>query len=111
MNKKPQKFMPFIRQEAIKKLISECPICQSKSSTFNIKIIEEREEAQLTYIKCRKCEGRLMALIVAQGPMVSSFGLITDLDENDILKFKNSGALKEDDVLKIHDFFKQHSNK
>lgn len=103
MKKNQKKFIPHIRQEALKKLISQCPICQAKDSTFNVKIIEEKEDAQLTYIKCNKCQGKLMALIVASGQMVSSIGLITDLNGEDIEKFRNCEPLHEDNLLEIHE--------
>ncbi|MFH1781007.1 MAG: hypothetical protein ABH835_00085 [Patescibacteria group bacterium] len=102
MKKNHNKFIPHIRQEALKKLISQCPICEAKDSTFNVKIIEEKEDAQLTYIKCNKCQGKLMALIVANGPIVSSIGLITDLNHEDIEKFRNREPLHEDDLIEIH---------
>lgn len=106
MEKKSGKFMPFIRQEALKKLISQCPICSAKNSTFNIKVLDEKDDAQLTYIRCRQCGGRLMALIMANGPIVSSVGLITDLNEDDIIKFRDMGPVSEDDLLQLHENLK-----
>ncbi|MBU0731781.1 hypothetical protein KKC88_02775 [Patescibacteria group bacterium] len=106
MQKKSGKFIPFIRQEALRKLISQCPICNAKNSTFNIKVLDEKEDAQLTYIRCRQCGGRLMALIMANGPIVSSIGLITDLNEDDIIRFRDSGPVTEDDLLKLHENLK-----
>ena len=106
MDRKTGKFIPNIRQEALKKLISQCPVCAAKNATFNVKIIDEREDAQLTFITCKQCGGQLMALIVANGPIVSSIGLITDLNEEDIINFRDSGPVSEDDLLKLHENLK-----
>lgn len=100
------KLNPFLKHQAIQKLINKCPLCGLQYKTVQAKIIEENEEAQLVYIKCQKCYGGVLLLILSSGPLVSSIGLITDLVEEDIVKYKNTTFLGEEDVLSLHQLLK-----
>ncbi|MFH0819173.1 MAG: hypothetical protein V1898_04225 [Patescibacteria group bacterium] len=96
------KLSPFLQQESLQKLIGKCPLCGFQYKTIRAKVIEENEDAQLIYIKCQKCNGSIIIFVVSSGPLISSVGLITDLNEFDIVSFKNKRVLKEEDILKLH---------
>ena len=88
------------------KNISHCPLCRKKYDPLQAMLLEENEEAHLIYIKCSHCQSSMVVLIMSQGPVVSSMGVVTDLNAEDLVKFKQGNALKEDDVLAVHDLFK-----
>lgn len=66
------------------------------------KILEEREDAHLIHIECRRCSSSIVALILTGGIGISSVGLITDLTSDDVLKFKGTEDITSDDVLNLH---------
>ena len=47
------------------KLISRCPLCSESYQPFQASIVEEKQEAQLLHIQCRKCQSCIVALIVS----------------------------------------------
>ncbi|PIS42824.1 MAG: hypothetical protein COT24_01440 [Candidatus Kerfeldbacteria bacterium CG08_land_8_20_14_0_20_40_16] len=93
---------PYLQGEGLK-LISYCPLCNTQYNPLAAKILEEREDAHLIHIECRRCNSSIVALILTGGIGVSSVGLITDLTSDDVLKFKDADDLNLDDVLDFHE--------
>ncbi len=91
------------------KLISSCPACGNRYSQNQAKVIEEKGDAHLVHIKCQKCQGGVVALIVHGGIGISSVGLMTDLTAEDVFKFKDARPLAEDDCIAIHETLEKNS--
>jgi hypothetical protein len=81
------------------KLISRCPLCSDQFQPFQASIVEEKEEAQLVHIQCRKCQSSIVALIVNGQLGMTSVGLITDLTSADVERFKDAHPVTEQFVL------------
>lgn len=91
----------FLSLQALKN-ISHCPLCRKKYDPMQATLLEESEEAHLVHIKCQHCQSSIVVLILQQGPVVSSMGVVTDLNKEDIMRLKSNGTIKEDDVLAVH---------
>ena len=89
------------------RVISTCPICNARYHSAELKILEERQEAQLVYIQCRKCRSSVLAVVLASQLGVSSVGLVTDLSGDDVLKFRRQPVVSGDDVLDLHEAIRQ----
>ena len=85
-------------------LITHCPVCNVRYDPLEARVLEEGESAHLVYIKCRQCQSAILALIVANSLGISSMGLITDLNGDDVLKFKGAKPVNCDDVIEVHQF-------
>lgn len=81
----PHSFRPF--EEGLK-FISSCPVCQHQYNPIEAKILTERENAHLLYIKCQRCQAAILALVRASQMGLTSIGLITDLDSHEVSRFK-----------------------
>lgn len=101
---KNQNSFNFSSLQALKN-ISNCPVCQAKYDPLQASLIQEEEDAYLAYIKCQKCRTAMLVLIMAQGPLLSSVGVVTDLtpEDLDILKRK---SISSDDILSLYQAFK-----
>lgn len=84
--------------------VTHCPVCNSRFNPLEAKILQEGEGSHLVYIKCRHCQAAILTLIAANNLGISSIGLITDLSGDDILKFKDAGAIDCDEVIEWHQF-------
>lgn len=91
------------------KIITSCPICNLKYSSAEIRVIEERNDAHLVYIKCGRCQSSILAIVTANQLGVSSVGILTDLSGEDILKFKKQPAVSTNDVIDMHQLLKSKS--
>ncbi len=90
------------------RLVSYCPVCHYPYNPLEAKIVDESDGAHLIHVRCRRCRSAILALVMANQLGVSSVGLITDLDSQEILKFKESSRIGGDDVLSIYRFLGDH---
>ena len=84
------------------KVVSNCPVCNTKYYSADAKILEERENGHLVHIQCKKCKSNVIALILASGVGISSVSLVTDLTSDDVLKFKDQNPISFDTVIELH---------
>ena len=96
---------PYFFGEEIK-LLASCPLCEADLNPVKAKIVECKEDLNLVHIQCHKCKGFILALVLKTGTDLSSIGLITDLDFNDVVKFKDEEKISADYVIRIYQFLK-----
>lgn len=85
------------------KIISNCPVCDSRNFPSQIKILQERENSHLLYVQCRRCKSRVLVLITAHPNGISSIGLLTDLSSDEVIKFSTQEPINHDDVLEFYE--------
>lgn len=100
---------PSLKQEALGKLLSLCPHCRAQASQLDSVVINESNNAELVHVRCRTCQGSVVALLFSTGSLISSIGLITDLTQADAVKFQQAGELTEDDLFSLHAWLQQPS--
>ena len=84
------------------KVVSYCPFCNSRYNPSIVKILEEKDEILLVFIKCPKCKSSNIVLIFI-GPMgITSLNLLTDLNEIEVMSFRKNKPISEDTVLSIY---------
>lgn len=84
------------------KLISVCPLCEEHYNPTEAQLVGEAEDSHLLHITCRKCRNSIIALVLVSQGGVSSVGLVTDLNFEDVIKFRASQEVSYDDVLEMH---------
>jgi len=89
-----------------RKVINQCPLCGSSGSQLEARLLVETGERQTVFIHCRACLGSIIAFFSIAGPGLTSYGLVTDLSFNDVLKFKERSAIELDDVIYAHENLK-----
>lgn len=100
-------FNPSLKQQALEKLVALCPICQAQPQQLRTSVLFESNQAEYVHINCGSCQGSVVALLFSTGPLISSIGLITDLSQQDAVKFQRSKAISEDDIIGLHELFQQ----
>lgn len=85
-------------------LITHCPVCNLRYDPLEARILEESSSNHLVHITCRYCKASVLALIITSQMGVSSIGLITDLNSDEVSDFRKSGNVTTDDVIEIHQF-------
>ncbi len=84
--------------------ISHCPVCNIRYNPIEAKVLEEKKENHLLYVKCRNCQSAVLTLVISNNLGLTSVGLITDLDGDEVLKFKDQKGISHDEVLEFHQF-------
>lgn len=83
-------------------LITHCPVCGLRYNPLEAKVVEEVNNAHLIHIKCRHCQATILAVVFISSLGVSSVGIVTDLESDEIIKFKSAKPINCDDVIEIH---------
>ena len=87
------------------KLIRSCPVCNSKYTPSTARVIEngdDEENGVLVYFSCPRCSSSLLARVVELPFGVVGSAMLTDLEADEVEKFKNSDEVTVDDVLEVY---------
>src|SRR3989344_793173 len=90
--------------ESLRVVSTHCPVCNSRYNPIEAKVLAEKNDAHLVHITCQQCRSAILAVVLVSGTGISSIGLVTDLTSEDVLKFRDAGALTHDDVIDLHQF-------
>lgn len=85
------------------KIIDKCPICKKKLSAEQMKIIEEKDEGMLIYVSCGSCHSNLIFSVVKAPMGLIGQGVVTDLSENEVIKFKDVQPISQNEILEVHE--------
>lgn len=89
------------------KMISFCPLCQSSYQPDETRVLGEKEDSHLLHIRCGNCQNAILALVLISAVGVSSVGVATDLDFDEVDRFKAAPAVSTDDVIDCHTWLQQ----
>ncbi|HDQ23071.1 MAG TPA: hypothetical protein ENN28_03840 [Candidatus Uhrbacteria bacterium] len=93
--------LPYFFDEEIK-MVAYCPLCDSDLNPLKARVVEGKNDLNLVHIQCHKCKSFMLALILKTASGISSLGLITDLNFNDVYKFKDKAEISADEMINIH---------
>jgi Zn ribbon nucleic-acid-binding protein len=91
------------------KMLANCPMCQALYEEKEIRLLGERGVTRLFHCTCHACGHAMLAVILETQGAISSVGLVTDLEAQDAIRFKDLQPLQSEDCLKIHRLLKRHS--
>lgn len=92
-------------QEGLK-MMAQCPLCKKSYSEKEAKVVEEKNSAHLVHITCPHCYHSVLALVVVNQLGMSSVGMITDLNIEDVSRLKKFDPISEDELLNFHSLLK-----
>lgn len=85
-------------REALK-IISRCPICSANYETDRAKLLAKSEAAGLVHITCQQCASSFVAMILVLGHGLSSVGMVTDLNYEDVKRLHRSAPFTIDEAI------------
>ena len=88
-------------QESLK-IMAQCPLCKKSYSGKETQIIDEKNGAHLVHITCPHCHQAVLALVVISQVGMSTVGMVTDLNREDVARLCKSDIISEDELLNFH---------
>lgn len=85
------------------KLVSFCPICDSRYTLTEARILGTQGETRLMHVQCRKCRNAILSLVLVNNLGASSVGLLTDLSYDDVVRVNAAEMITVDDVMAVHE--------
>jgi len=98
-----------VEEGLIKKLMTsiKCGVCGQYYEVDNIDVLGHQEGLWFLKALCSACHTQCLVAAVIREERLPE--IITDLTEAELGKFEDMGVLTADDVLDIHNFFKDFS--
>lgn len=83
-------------------LLAHCPLCQVAYEKQGVRLLGERGATRLFHCTCNACGHSILAVILEAQGSVSSVGMVTDLEVQDVLRFRELEPLTDDDCIATH---------
>lgn len=83
-------------------ITSYCALCNVSFTPQEVSVIGEGDKTQLLHVSCNHCASSIVLLLLMSELGSGSVGLITDLTEEDVRKFKDEEPISTDDVLSLY---------
>jgi hypothetical protein len=91
------------------KLLAHCPLCQATCADAEVRLLGERGTTRLFHCTCRACGHAMLAVILETQGSVSSVGLVTDLEVQDAMRFRDMPSVTSDDCVLAHRVVEEES--
>lgn len=95
-------FYPEYMNAQIAHLLSHCPFCKQPYQPGAVKRLGDRLGAQIYHCTCTICQRAMVAVVLEQIGMVSSLGMVTDLEINDALRFYQATPIQKNECVEMH---------
>lgn len=89
----------FKKWQSSLNLINSCPICKSKYNTKTHKKYLEGDSVNLMHITCHICQTYFVAIFMEIMRGVSTIGMVTDLNFEDVNRLFHRDAISLDEAL------------
>lgn len=87
--------------------ITQCPWCEQQFKDLQVYLLAEQESLQLFHFQCQSCQVNILAVVSIAGLVVTSVGVVSDLERADVHSFLHNRPLQADDVLQLHQILGQ----
>lgn len=93
------------------RVLAHCPLCQTTYRAEAVRLLGERGSTRLFHCTCNACGHAVLAVILeAPGTgNVSSVGLVTDLEIQDALRWKDAKTVTSDECVAVHRLMQEGS--
>lgn len=89
--------------------LGRCPICRKKLQEKNLSVIDKNDSATLCCVRCISCESSVLFTVSSMDHnMVTTVGILTDIQEQDIPLLKGDSKVSYDDVLALYAYLKNN---
>jgi hypothetical protein len=83
-------------------LLAQCPLCHAAYPSADVQLVGEKGTTRLFHCTCRTCGHAMLAIVLENQGAVSSVGLMTDLEIQDAMRFREAAVISADDCIAIH---------
>lgn len=90
-------------QSLMPKIMQECPLCGDNYDQQSICVVHDAEETKLIHVTCTSCRHAVAAYVIWSQLGISSVGMLTDLNADELRHSMQKAVISADDVLSVHD--------
>ena len=93
------------------RILTQCPACHATYGQGTICILGEEGMTRLVHCTCAECGRAMMAVILEASGFVSSVGVVTDLEAEDAVRFRDVAPLQIDECIRFAEQIRSQSRK
>ncbi len=91
------------------RLIANCPLCQTEYNNERVRLVGQRGTSRLFHCTCQDCGNSMLAMILESKGSISSVGLMTDLEVQDVIRMEDAETISADDCIHAHRIFEEET--
>ncbi|MFH1292258.1 MAG: hypothetical protein ABIH87_03600 [bacterium] len=80
-------------------LINQCPACGKSYNSDTSKLFLDVNKAHLVHITCQACSSYFLAMIMEFGRGISTIGMVTDLNFEDIKRLYSQAPIELNEAI------------
>lgn len=84
------------------RIVSFCPLCETKFQIKRAKVIEENEDGQLLHMTCSKCKTSILAVINLTQTGLTTMGVVSDLASDEVQRYQSVEEIEADELLNFY---------
>ena len=88
--------------------LDKCPVCSKKYTASTPKLSIDNQKAHLVHITCPKCKSFFLAIIMELAKGISTVGMVTDLNFEDIKRLYQQKAISLDEAIEGCEYFQNN---
>lgn len=78
-------------------------------SNQEVRLLGERGPTRLFHCSCHACGHAMLAIILETQGSISSVGVVTDLEVQDAMRFRDAKPITDDDCIRAHRALEEES--
>lgn len=90
-------------------MLGDCPVCKKTYPEEAVRHLGRERGVDLYHCACKGCGHAMLAVVLEQAGLVSSIGMMTDLEINDALQMYKANAITKDECVKAHRMLEEES--
>ena len=90
-------------------IITRCPICATTFEAQNARLVHRGANTNKVHLTCKKCQSYALVVISVLAHGISSVGMITDLNYNDVARLQHEDAISTDELIETYEFLKTNT--
>lgn len=85
------------------KFVGSCPVCAAHYQARNITLVSRKANLSHIHAQCASCKSSAMMFVVRNAAgFVTTIGMSTDMNIDDMRKFRSAAPITSDDVIELH---------
>ncbi len=84
------------------RLIANCPFCMRQYDPLQAQLVGSTGNTHIWYVSCVVCRHALMVAVLITEGGVNSVGIVTDLQLEELTKYRDFSPITADDCLLLH---------
>ncbi|MEX2145190.1 MAG: hypothetical protein WD712_02325 [Candidatus Spechtbacterales bacterium] len=87
------------------KYLGSCPSCEAGFGSRDASVINKKSDLSQIYAQCPNCKSSVSVFVFRSNiGFITTVGILTDMQKEDILRLKKAKPITADDVLELHKF-------